>query len=372
MNSETSAAPPTESPRILEVDVLRGLAMLGVVFSHALDGLVNGGLVSHDSSLVWVNTWLYQFRMPAIALVMGLFVGGGIRKYGPRGYVHRRAVFAAYLYVIWYVIEMLAELAGNSVKNHPITWQEAVAFWVPPAHLWFMPYLAVAATILTLCWVTSLPRWVWLAMIVVLSAVTWGYWPNLIGLRGLSLLGFTAVGAVLGREGFGNLILPHRRLAMVLGAGCLVWSAWLASQYPMVPATAHVSSTVVQQTPWWQWTGTSILVAALGVIGLTGLAVLLSQVPFIKQGLIYLGGKTLEVYLAHVIIVATARIALVRLGITDATALTIALTAIGVVVPLLIERVVRGTPLHAIFSPPTRLLPQPLSARPSGTGDSSH
>ena len=128
----------------------RGIAVIGVVFSHATGGIRGEGLITSESALWLFNDWMYAFRIPAIALVLGLSISSGAEKYGTRGYIARRAVAALHLYIVWYAIQISVELATSSIKNNPITLVDALRAWVPHAHLWFIPFIAVSALVIAL------------------------------------------------------------------------------------------------------------------------------------------------------------------------------------------------------------------------------
>lgn len=53
--SSGSSRGPAGPRRSMEIDIYRGLAVIGVVFSHVLDGVTNAGLLSSDSPLNTFN-----------------------------------------------------------------------------------------------------------------------------------------------------------------------------------------------------------------------------------------------------------------------------------------------------------------------------
>lgn len=68
--------------RSKEIDILRGIAVLGVVFNHARGGLVGAGYFHEESFASGLSQWFYIFRIPTIAFVLGLFVARSVEKYG--------------------------------------------------------------------------------------------------------------------------------------------------------------------------------------------------------------------------------------------------------------------------------------------------
>lgn len=363
--TRTDAGRPAN--RYEEVDVYRGLAVVGVVFSHAVGGLRSAGLLPRDSLLWLTNDWLYQFRMPAIALVLGLFISYGVRKYGTKRYILKRAIFALYLYVLWYVIQMGMELATSSLKNHPITLAEALRIWSPPAHLWFIPYIAVSALVIAIVRPWERRPWLSLPLLIVGSTALWGWSPAIWGLQGLALVGFSAVGATIGVKRFGGFLRSRPGLVIVVGAISLGIALLFFGYQRFVPASVNASPEL-----WVEgrlsWLPLSVFVAWLGQFILAGFAVALYRVPVVRETMVYVGQQTLPVYLAHILVIAGLRIVLMRLGIDSVPLLMVVLVVAGVAFPVLAERITQGNVLRHVFHPPDRWLPSP-PARPALSSD---
>lgn len=324
--------------------------------------MTNAGLLFSDSPLNTFNAWLYQFRMPAIALVLGLFIARGVEKYGAWGYIRRRLVYAVYLYLIWYVLQMGVEVATSSLKNTPTTLEDAMRFWVPPAQLWFIPFLAVSTILVTVT--RPWTRWglITLPLLAGASAALWGAAPNVIGLRGIALVGFTALGSAIGVARFGTWLRERRLLATGTGVVALLTSLPFLGR-ELLPATAWnraITGSLIEQPVLLP----SMTLAVLGLILLGGLGAACGAVPGLNRALAFTGRSTLPIFLAHIIVVAGARIVLTRLGLTEPISLVVVLMLLGVLVPLAADRLVRGTPLAAVFEPPAALLHTVAPARP--------
>lgn len=364
MTRDSHSLRPDPLPsRFLELDVLRGLAVIGVVLNHAINGLQAGGLLAPDTLLVTVNSWLYQFRMPAIAFVLGLFVPRAIQKRTPRLWADQRVRLAVYLYLVWFVIQMGVELAMNPWKNVPIEPVDALRIWAMPAHLWFMPYLAVSAVLLALTRPWEPRRRWWLLPLLLSTPLLWGWNPDLWGLRGLSLLGFSALGALLGAPAVGRALRDRAPLWAVV-AVVLTPLFFVNITQHFIPSTLDAGLTT--GATWnLAWLPASIGSALLGILALAGWAVLISRLPGVRTAVSYAGRHTLEIYLSHIIVIAGTRIVLVKLGITSIPILLVAMMILGVGAPLLLERLVRATPLRHLFVLPTALSPRSYE-RPGG------
>lgn len=81
--------------------------------------------------------------------------------------------------------------------------------------------------------------------------------------------------------------------------------------------------------------GLSALGAGFGVAIVLGLAVALSYVPLLNDVLARTGKSTLEIYLAHVALVAGVRVFLSMFGIDVPLLFIVASVAVGVTLPIL-------------------------------------
>ncbi|OMQ14272.1 hypothetical protein A7K94_0217785, partial [Modestobacter sp. VKM Ac-2676] len=72
--------------------------------------------------------------------------------------------------------------------------------WEPFAHLWFLPFLLVASVVLAVLqpWRGGARQVLAGGGLVVLGLLLWGWDRNVVGLTGVSLLAFAAVGSMLG------------------------------------------------------------------------------------------------------------------------------------------------------------------------------
>lgn len=351
------------SQRNVEIDIYRGVAVIGVVFSHVIGGLRGADVIARESGLWELNQWFYGFRMPAIALVLGLFISYGVEKYGTGRYIARRAIFAAYIYAVWYVIQMGAELATSRWKNNPVTFEQALQFWTQPAHLWFIPYIAVSAAVIALARPWAWKPWLTVPLLLVGSLALWGWSADFLGLRGLALIGFSTVGAVIGVRRFG-VLLVHRRGAVII-AGLVA----LALAIPFFGADLVAASVPATPEQWAQgrlaWLPPSAVLGWLGQFLLAGAAAAVALVPRVREALALVGRNTLQIYLAHIIVIAGLRIVLMALGVTSAAVLLPTLLVAGVIVPLIAERVLRPTPLRYVFEPPPSLIPGARTLEPT-------
>ena len=133
--------------RLVALDVARGLAVLGVVLSHVIIGLSASGVLEVGSFWRDVNDFLVVGRMPALCFLVGLFIPLGVSRRGTQGYVRTRVVFLVWVYLVWYLIQASVEVLTNLVKNVPVPVSTMRTVWEPLAHLWFLPFIALATAL---------------------------------------------------------------------------------------------------------------------------------------------------------------------------------------------------------------------------------
>ena len=340
-------------PRVPAIDVARAVAIVGVAANHSIDGMLNAGLIPADHALETANSALYLFRMPALALLLGLFVPRAVTKRGGAGYVRERVSLMLYLYLLWFVLQSAAEAATSGLKNTPRDTGSLWTVWTTFAHLWFLPFLIVTSVLLAVLqpWRKS-SRAVLVGFgLLVVSLVTWGWNSDVFGLTGLSLLVFAAAGSIIGLQRLGELMQRSVRGWTAAGAVGLT-VLLLIDQLDVVPATLPAEVGLAERA-------LSLCAAVAGTVALLAVSVLLSHVPPLRGLLAAIGRRTLPVYLAHVMVVAGVRVVLVALGVDEPFVIVLVAVLLGVGLPLAAAVLAEPRPwANWLFD-----LPQPLRAR---------
>lgn len=193
---------------------------------------------------------------------------------------------------------------------------------------------------------------VWTPLLLAVSVLTWAWNPGYAGVRGLSLIGFAAVGAVVG-------LGPMARL---MSRGVMVWAGvGLASTAALVLLLEMrlLPSTVDRADRPVSTRLLSLVGASAGILALLGAAVVLAAVPLLSRLLAEVGKWTLEIYLAHLIIVAGVRVSLIKLGVAAPGLIVAVAVVAGVAIPLTVGRFAQGRPWAAwVFD-----LPRPVKRR---------
>jgi uncharacterized membrane protein YcfT len=325
---------PAAASRIAWVDHAKGICIVLVVLMHSTLGVEKA-----FESESWLNgfiEWARPFRMPDFFLLSGLFLQSRIARPW-RAYLDTKVIHFAYFYLLWMTIQF-------AVKFPQIAAEEggtggALAFYAlslvePFGTLWFIYLLAVffvAAKLLD-----GLNRFLVLLAAAVLEALHLE-------------TGFLVVDEFAARFVYfyaGYLFAPAvfalaDRLAALpaslLLAGLAAWAAvngiLVAEGLSRLPGVSLAMG----------FAGALAVVAAAGLMARSGLFGWLRTC----------GQSSIVIYLAFFLFMAASRTALVKAGvIADAGTVALLVTAAGVVGPLVLARLVRGTPLRFLFERP--------------------
>lgn len=317
------------------VDAAKGVAILGVVFFHAV-------LVTADVDLAWrwreASDLLDTLRMPLFFVTAGLFAAGVLAQ--PfRVLVHRRLARLLWLYLLWSTlwIGTFQVLPWPRPDVPRPSWSELPLLLVwPNATTWFVYALAL---FLAATWCARrVPTWLLLGGAALLSVaaaqVDTGNAP--IDKMGTYYV-FFAAAVRLGpriRE-----IAPRIRGRQALA---------------LVPGYAAVAVAVTATGLVWV-PGVRLVVGTVAVVAGVAAAVALSRARS-AAWLVALGRLTLPVYLLHssVLLAAVALLAPHRAAVEPwAPLVAPVLTAVATVVALLVHRVTRGVP--GLYDVPRRV-----------------
>ncbi|WP_322920230.1 acyltransferase [Nocardioides renjunii] len=317
------------SARDQSVDVARGVAIVAIVLGHVERGLASASLLPLETAL-GIDRLLYLFHLATFAYLSGLFVKRAVERDGTRQMLTRRVTLFVWLYLLWTVIQGTVRVAASSVANTPVTVGDVARAWIPEGQLWFLPWLigvtVVAAT--TQPWRSRARAAVVLGLAGLLAVAVWGFDPLYAFTRGWALLFPFLIGCVVTQSG--HAALARRRGVVVAGAvvGTTVW-LWVGlASVPTTPTTGGGSRTV-----------DSILLGVLGcgagTVATLAVAALLARTP-VAGPVALVGRRSLEIFLAHIVVASGTRIVLVQLGVADPWVHLVAGTTLGVVVPVVL------------------------------------
>lgn len=305
-------------------DILKGLAILMVVFSHMLRGMKDAGMISPDGWAGWVDFILYTTHMPVFFLVAGYNAYSSVTHHGGGNYLRGRFWALVYPYLFWscmlWSLKVLTDLLVG--VNHPVSLSNLLSIgWQPISPYWFLYALLLMQLLLIL-----------------------------FRKRAEALL-LVAVGMAAGVEIITPTLLPVLKTT-ALHLPFFALGVWLAfSQNPLIPAQMKhwrsilalillfvTGAALLYQAGFRPVSGAGYIVSLAGVGLLMALSTRLCGSKM-ETLFVYLGKYSLPIFLMHVVFTAQARIVLGRLGVEDSFTVLMAGTLLGVCMPLAVNAV---------------------------------
>ncbi|PRY61365.1 fucose 4-O-acetylase-like acetyltransferase [Knoellia remsis] len=348
MTDATSA--PRERDRSL--DVAKGLAITAIVLSHVLRGLSAAELTPRESPVfLEVDDGLYVWHLAVFTVLAGAFLRPSVAKRGVGPYLRERLPLFVWLYVLWTVLQWAFRLLSGGRANSSADLDTlGRAFLVADGQLWWLGFLVVMTALAAVVqpWV-SRPRAI--ASTAVVSAVSlaaWGWTGPYLFQEGVALSIFFWVGALAGPQPFLRLT-RGRTAAVVAMAGIALGTALLVVTDPMPPSS------------WLEaWSASALATGVvtstalcLGIIALSGP---LARSP-LGPGLAFVGQRSLQIFLAHIIATSGMRVLLRSLGVEDLRVHIVLGLVAGVAFPLLVGLLSRRPGFGWLFSVPARASP---------------
>lgn len=325
--------------RVPWVDTAKGVCIVLVVMMHSTLGV--GEAMGGEGFMHWVVAFAKPFRMPDFFLVSGLFLSRVIDR-DWRAYGDKRVVHFAYFYLLWLVIQSLARL-GQTSGGTAAGFVEHLAFSLvePYGTLWFVYLLAVFSVATKL--LRGLPPALLLGLAAVLQIVPVHTGWTVIDEFCARFVYFVA-GYLLAPAIFRLAEAAAARTGLAL-AGLALWA--VANGYLALTPSPVEGFPTLASLP-----GVSLALGAAGAGAIVTMAALLARTPAAAP-FAYAGRHSIAVYLAFFIPMAATRTVLVKTGlVADVGVVSAIVTAAAVVGPLVLERLVRETPLSFLFRRP--------------------
>jgi len=131
--------PITSGVRSNLVDIVKGIAIILVVYGHTAQGLTHRGWWM-GSGASFSHAFVYSFHMPAFFFVAGLFVTGSIAKRGSRRFTIDKLKTILYPYVLLAIISVTLEpLIGRfKFETKPFRWNVFLVNLADGQASWFL------------------------------------------------------------------------------------------------------------------------------------------------------------------------------------------------------------------------------------------
>jgi uncharacterized membrane protein YcfT len=318
--------------RVDWVDYAKGICIVMVVMMHSTLGVEKAA-----GETGWLHHFVEfarPFRMPDFFLISGLFLSRVIGREW-RIFLDRRAVHFIYFYVLWVTIQFVFRAPGiaHDAGAAGVVREYLFAFIEPFGTLWFIYLLPIFAL------TTRLTRFLPPAAVFIAAAV----------LESLKIdTGWTVIDEFASRYVYFFAGYWLASYVFVLAAkaqarpklALLGLAAWAAVNGLLVHGGFAMLPAV------------SLVLGAAGALAIVSIAALLEKFHLLNA-LRFAGEHSIAVYLAFFLPMAATRTLLLKSGfIHDLGTVSLIVTAMGVVLPLVLYVLVRGTRLSFLFERP--------------------
>lgn len=310
--------PKTSIHRIKWIDGARGIGIFLVVIGHALGGMLSAGQLDPAGPGQSLFNVIYTFHMPLFFLLSGLFIVPRVEK-GATQFLTASLSAIVLPYFLWGAIQSIVIAAASSLVTAPVPLSGILVvqmIWSPPSQFWFL----YALFFMQLLAVLTLPalgafRFLLCAVVARLSLEFFEA-PSVVDIVMRNWL-FFAIGAWLGPKAV-KAVADYRPRAEVLVIAGLVF---LTFAFDCVRSGG-------------EYAALSAIPTAVAGIALTVLISLKLPQP-VAPALIYLGQRSMPIYLLHVFVVAGTRILFVRILHIDKSILVMAIAVtLGLALPV--------------------------------------
>jgi fucose 4-O-acetylase-like acetyltransferase len=260
-----------------------------VVLGHVLRGLTSSHLLAKTPAVQFMDMWIYSFHMPLFFFLSGLFLFRSATKSSLQDFASDKIRTVAYPYLVWSIVTVLLKAPLGEIPNTPRPLSDLLIIPTTPIEqYWFLYTLFVLVLFFGAMFAVGLKPWlaVALALLAHPSLIPISpSWSVLLEARTFAI--YVALGAFLGLNYFGNdFNLAMLTLTSITGLALPA----------LVIGLGHNQ-------------GLDIALALSGTAGVIATSLLLQRFNaalFIG----FLGRHALEIYVAHTIGSAAARIML--------------------------------------------------------------
>ncbi len=345
------------SPRVNWVDYAKGWCILLVVMMHSTLGV--GEALGGEGFLHFVVAWARPFRMPDFFLIAGLFLARSIDQ-DWRKYLDRKLVHFLYFYVLWMLIQLGVKQGGLLFKSPFAFFSElGLAFLEPYTTLWFIYILPMMFVLTKL--IKSWP--VSIIFSIAATAETYRRWSGwhtdwiILDEFPVRYIYFYA-GYVLAPKAFQwvEWVQANRPKALAMLVVWTIFEALIVFTPASVLPSAFVPAHMLLADPHGFGAiaflpGLSLLFGFIGVAAVLAISGLLASGDYLPP-LRYAGAHSLVIYLSFFFPMAATRTLLIGAGASHIGIVSLIVTLSAVIIPLVVERLLRGTRLDFLYHRP--------------------
>lgn len=321
---------PSVPGRVDWVDIAKGFCIVMVVMMHSALGVEKAA-----EATGWLHPvveFAKPFRMPDFFLIAGLFLASRIDRPWLQ-YLDTKVIHFAYFYVLWMAIQVLLKTGLNGEGLSSVPADFLIGLVQPYGTLWFIYLLPVFFIVAKL--LRPLPPLFVLAAGAALQIAQVQTGSVLVDEFAGRFVFFYA-GYALAPAIF-NFADRVREMPQVAVGGLILWAL----------VNGALVNAGLAGVPF-----VSFGLAALGALAVVSVGSLLAG-SAVAAPLRYCGENSIVIYLAFFLPMAVSRILLLKSGVvTDIGTISMIVTTAGVVGPLVLFWIVRGTWFGFLFRRP--------------------
>lgn len=345
---------PQSSKRLLWLDYSRGFGISAIVIIHVQLGLQRAGLMGTTSVSELVDNIFGAIAIPTFFTLSGYFVVRSYQKRGLPAFTLDKVKTLIYPYVLWGVIYTVLQSGLSGYTNHQSSLAEMWRLiYKPPFHFWFLYSLFIFFVGYAILLRLKFNPWIIFLLALILYTshhyAGLGNWGILYLVRRYVL--FFAFGAVAAELKLIHRLNEAKTPQIAVGA--------IIAACGVVYFERFDAHSVYLQRP---------LIGAMGVVMIFSSSILLHRygvLTFVE----HLGQRSLEIYIAHVLTAAGARIIMSNaLGIESLLIQVPVGIAAGLYGPLVLAHITDRIGFHYLFSLKDRtpkLAPAPAVRQPA-------
>jgi len=325
--------------RMQWVDYARGIAILLVVYRHALVGLKMSGQDVPDF-LYNIQEYALNFRMPVFFMLSGFFLSQSVLKYNMTQLMRQKISTLLYPYLLWTVILITLQIFFSAYTNGERTVHDYRYIVTQPReleHLWYLLALFNTSALFILGWkfVNDKP------VLHFLIAV------------GLHFLSFALKDYSLFSDPFYHYVF------LLIGVYIANYLKSIDDEGNRPLVRGLLMLTLFFVAGQWFWFNyrpeTPMLILPFLVIILVACAFfycfcrLLYNLRFIP-GLSFIGRNSLYIYVLHIFFISSFRVLAIRvLGIENIYVLALGCLALGIFMPIVIQSIFKRLGMWYMF-----------------------
>lgn len=307
------ATAPVAAERRRALDVARGIAIILVVWGHAMIG--TGRAVGAGEAGRFAVTLVYAVHMPLFFFLSGLLARGAMAE-PAAAFARRLGARVIHPYFLWSAVLLCAHYAMSGVTNTRVERLDLLSIlYAPPAVMWFLYVLFFCFLI-----ARGLRDRPGARLALGCALAVGGYF-----LHGWMLPNLRFVGIFLIATAF----TPAAALAAARD-----WRVRAVGLALMIPPVLFALGAAGQAPAGYPAFAPRYLPAAAG-----GVVLILAAAQAIERrgaGLALVGRRTMPIFVTHILVLTAARVLCLRAGLDGAATVVIA-TACGVAIPMLLH-----------------------------------